>query len=113
MTNARRTVITTPWDSADYLTTPEARAAYLEAVLCEGDANLIAYAIGQIAKSQGMTQVAQKTGVTREALYKSLRVGGDPRLTTLRGALNAMGLRLSVVPMEKKADVVMEPRAAP
>jgi probable addiction module antidote protein len=42
-----------------------------------------------------MTAVAQKAGVTREALYKSLSEEGDPRLTTLLGAARALGITLT------------------
>lgn len=108
----KRTVTTTPWDSADYFDSPQAIAAYLEAAIEDGDPTLLAHALGQIAKAKGMTQIARKTGLTREALYKSLRKGGDPRLTTFRGTLSALGLRLAVVPIEPRAGEVLEPRAS-
>ena len=43
-----------------------------------------------------MAVIAERTGLAREALYKSLSAEGNPRLTTLLGVLRAMGLRLSV-----------------
>ena len=43
-----------------------------------------------------MATLAERTGLAREELYKSLSADGDPRLTTLLGVLKAMGLRLSV-----------------
>lgn len=85
-----------PFDSADYIDTPEAVAAYLEAALEDGDAQLIAATLGDIARSKGMAIIAERTGLAREALYKSLSADGNPRLTTLLGVLKAMGLRLSV-----------------
>ncbi len=47
-----------------------------------------------------MTKVAREAGVTREALYKALSEEGDPRLTTLLGVLNALGIRLSAAPAD-------------
>ena len=85
-----------PFDSADYIDTPEAVAAYLEAALEDGDAQIIAATLGDIARSKGMAIIAERTGLAREALYKSLSADGNPRLTTLLGVLKAMGLRLSV-----------------
>ena len=85
-----------PFDSADYIDTPEAVAAYLEAALEDGDAQIIAATLGDIARSKGMAIIAERTGLAREALYKSLSADGNPRLTTLLGVLQAMGLRLSV-----------------
>jgi probable addiction module antidote protein len=75
-----------PFDSADYIDTPEAVAAYLEAALEDGDAQIIAATLGDIARSKGMATIAERTG-------RALRAR---RSTTLLGVLKAMGLRLSV-----------------
>jgi len=87
---------TRPYDSADYIDSPEAAVAYLEAALEDGDAQIIAATLGDIARSKGMAMIAEHSGLTREALYKSLSADGNPRLTTLLGVLKAMGLRLTV-----------------
>ncbi|MDX2239036.1 MAG: putative addiction module antidote protein [Hyphomonadaceae bacterium] len=97
------TARTRPYDSADYIDTPEAAAAFLEAALEDGDPQIIAATLGDIARSQGMAQIAERAGLTREALYKSLSVDGNPRLTTLLSVLKAMGLRLSVAVKEDVA----------
>lgn len=86
---------TEPWDSASYLNTPEDIALYLEAAFDDGDARVVAHALGVVARSKGMTEIARRAGVTREALYKSLSENGDPRLTTLLGVMKALGLRLT------------------
>ena len=54
-------------------------AAYLTTALEENDAALLAAALGDIARSRGMTQVAKDSGITREALYKALRPDSNPR----------------------------------
>lgn len=84
------------YDSADYIDSPEAVAAFLDAALEDGDAKIIAATLGDIARSKGMAMIAEHAGLAREALYKSLSAEGNPRLTTLLGVLKAMGLRLSV-----------------
>ena len=89
-------VTTRPFDSAKYIDSPEAVAAYLEAALEDGDAEIVAATLGDIARSKGMAMIAERTGLAREALYKSLSADGNPRLTTLLGVLKAMGLRLSI-----------------
>lgn len=43
----------TPFDVQDHLRTPEQRAAYLEAILEDGDADLIAAGLGEIARAIG------------------------------------------------------------
>lgn len=44
---------TTRWDAADHLTTPEAVAAYLEAVFEDGDPILIAAALDDVTRAEG------------------------------------------------------------
>lgn len=94
---------TTKWDVQDYLKTPEERVAYLEAAFEDGDPRLISVALGDIARSMGMTQVAKEAGITREALYKALSEKGDPKLSTLLGVLKALGLRVTVTSTNEAA----------
>ena len=82
------------WDAAEYLDSPKAVASYLEAAFEDGEPALIAAALGDVARAQGMTQLARQAGVTREALYKALSPSGDPRLSTLLGVMKALGLRI-------------------
>ena len=65
---------TSRFDVAEHLRSPEEMAAYLEACLeeADGDATLIAKALGNIAKAKGMSQVARDSGLSRESLYKAL-----------------------------------------
>jgi probable addiction module antidote protein len=86
---------TTLWDAAEYLDKPEAIAGYLEAAFEDGDPALIAAAMGDVARAMGMTQLAGKAGVTREALYKALSPTGDPRLSTFLGVMKALGIKLT------------------
>jgi probable addiction module antidote protein len=90
--------ITRVWDAAEHLDTAEDMAAYLEAALEEGDAQLIAAALGDIARAQGMTRIARKTGLGRESLYKALSPEGNPELTTILKVINALGLKLHAEP---------------
>lgn len=92
---------TTKFDAADYIETPEDVAAYIEAVLEDGDPELIKSAIGDIVRSKGMSKIAGETGLSRMGLHKALSADGDPKLSTLLSIMNALGLQLAVVP--KKA----------
>ena len=65
-----------PWDVSDHLKTEEDMVNYLEAAFEDGDPSLVQAALGDIARAKGMTAVAQKTGLGRESLYKSLKPGG-------------------------------------
>jgi probable addiction module antidote protein len=88
-------VKTTVWDASEYLDSPAAIAEYLEAVFEDGDPALIAAALGDVARALGMTQLANQSGVTREALYKALSPTGDPRLSTFLGVMKALGIKLT------------------
>ncbi|MBD2554627.1 putative addiction module antidote protein [Limnothrix sp. FACHB-708] len=92
-------VQTHSWDAADHLETKEDIAAYLEAALEEGDPSLVVAALGDVARSKGMTQIARETGLGRESLYKALSIEGNPEFATVLKVLQVLGLRLHVVPI--------------
>ncbi len=82
------------WDAADHLGSEEDQLLYLGAAFEEGDASLIAAALGDIARARGMTEVAREAGLGRESLYKALSVDGNPHLDTILKVMRALGLRL-------------------
>jgi probable addiction module antidote protein len=84
------------YDVAEYLSTPEEMAAYLEASIEEanGDAAFIAKALGNIARAKGMTQIARESGLSRESLYKALSGERSPEFGTILKVVNALGLKL-------------------
>jgi probable addiction module antidote protein len=94
---------TTVWDPAEHLKTEEDMAAYLEAALEEGDPNLIAAALGDIARAKGMTQVARDAGLGRESLYKALSPAGNPAFGTILKVVSALGLQLHASPAPAKS----------
>ncbi len=85
------------WDPATYLKTDTDVTAYLEAALKDGDAALVASALGDIARARGMTAVAKSAGLGRESLYKALSANGNPELSTVLRVLRALGIRLRAV----------------
>ena len=87
---------TTRYDVAEHLRTPDEMAAYLEACFEEanGDAALIAKALGDIARAKGMTQVARDAGLSRESLYKALSGERSPGFDTVLKVIEALGLEL-------------------
>ena len=46
------TLETTPWDSAEFLGSTEAIAAYIEAALEDGDPALVTHALGVVARAR-------------------------------------------------------------
>jgi len=83
---------------------PAEAAAYLEAVIEDGDQGAIMLALRQVAQAQGgVAEVARKAKMTREATYKMLSKHGNPELRSLKAVLKATGLRIAVKPIEKRA----------
>lgn len=85
-----------PFDPANYLETEEDILFYLEAAMEGNDAKHIASALGNIARSKGMSEIARQAGLGRQALYKALSEDGNPTLETLVAVLGVLGLELTV-----------------
>ena len=85
-----------PFDPATYLETEEDVLYYLEAAMEGNDPRHIAAALGNIARSKGMTEMSRKTGLGRQALYKALSEEGNATLETLTAVLDVLGLELTV-----------------
>lgn len=90
------TIKLTPFDPANYLETEEDILYYPKAAMEGNDAKHIASALGVVARSKGMSEVAKKAGLGRQALYNALSENGNPTLETLVAVLGALGLELSV-----------------
>lgn len=87
-----------PYDTADYLDSPEVIEDYLTEAFLTGDVEFISQAIGTVARAQGMTGVAREAGVSRENLYRALDADGNPQLGTIIKVLGALGYQLVAKP---------------
>lgn len=85
---------TRTYDAAEYLETDQDIAAYLETALEDGDSRVIVQALGAIARARGMKQIAEKTGLRRESLYKALSPDGNPEFGTVLKVVRALGISL-------------------
>jgi len=82
------------YDVADYLHDEADVLAYLNAALDDGHPDVVAQAIGNVARARGMSKIAKRCGLGRESLYKSLSDKGNPEFRTVVSVLRAMGIRL-------------------
>ena len=84
------------WDPVDQLQSEEDMAMYLDACLEEdsGDGSVVRAALNDIARAQGMTQLAKATGITREGLYKALSPTGNPEFSTILKVIKALKIKL-------------------
>ena len=91
-----------PFRAADHLQSEAEVAAYIESMLEDGDARAVPVALRTVVDAVGgMAALADKTGLSRETLYRTLSERGNPRLDTLAVILEAFGLRLTVQPVQK------------
>ena len=104
------TVEAEPLDPAERLDAPEARQAYLEAAIEDGDPALIVAVIGDIARARGMSEIASRADVSRE-MYKSFRLGGNPTIKTLSRVAKALGYRVTLERAEDRESEAAASRA--
>ena len=93
-------VKTKPWDAAEHLTNETRIQSYLEACFEDGDPELIADAIGVVARARGMSKVAKHANISRQGLYKALAIDGNPSFATIAKAIEALGFQLSIKPKD-------------
>ncbi len=82
----------------DSLKSDEAIAHFIAGAFETGDPGFIAHALGIVARTKGMTQIANKTGLSREQLYRSFSPNGNPTLRTTLAVARALGIELSARP---------------
>lgn len=92
---------TSKFDIADYLDSNEMIAEYLNTVLDEGDSDDVIEALGHIAKSIGMSKIAEETGMSRPSLYKALSSGAKPQFETIMKVLKAVGGQIKINPISR------------
>ena len=85
----------TTFDPAEGLTSEAAIAAFMADAFESADAGYIAHALGVVARAKGMAQIARKTGLSREQLYRSFSGNGNPTLKTTIAVMKALGIELT------------------
>ena len=89
------TVTIRDFDPAHYLDSDEMIVEYLKATAEDPNPEVFLGALGDVAKAKGMAEIAKKTGLDRESLYKALRPGAHPRYETVKAVLKAIGVELT------------------
>lgn len=74
-------------------------AAYLEAAIDQDDPSALMVALRRLTEARGgIAEIAARTGLSRETLYRTLSERGNPRLSSLSAILQATGLKLAISP---------------
>lgn len=86
------------FDVADYIDDLDDAAGYLEIALeaSAEDPTAVPRALGAIARSQNMSELARRVGMSRDGLYKALSEEGNPTWSTILKITNALGLRFEL-----------------
>ena len=92
------TLKTKKLDIAKHLKSDEDISLFLEEMSNTGDAGDLIHAVNIAARAKGISGLAQKAGVTRASLYKSLADKGNPRFETICNIIKAMGCKFVVTP---------------
>lgn len=80
------------------LQNPKEARAYLNTALDDEDPRIFLLALKNVLEAQGgnMSALAKKSQLNRESLYRMLSKRGNPRLTSIRSVLDAMGWQLTI-----------------
>ena len=88
----------TTYDPAAALVDDEEIAFFMADAFETGDVAYIAKALGVVARAKGMTEIARKTGLSREQLYRSFSEHGNPTLKTTLAVMRALGVDMTAKP---------------
>lgn len=89
----------------EQLLNPEMAKTYLDVALedyeQDGDLAFFLEALRNVVEArEGMSRLAEKTGLNRQNLYRVLSQEGNPELRTISLILHNLGYRLSVQPIQ-------------
>lgn len=90
------TLKTKAFEPEKYFKTDEAQIGLVSNALESGDTAFLTDAIGIVARARGMSEIAEKTGLSRQALYAAFGPKGNPTISTVMKVLGVLGLALEV-----------------
>lgn len=81
---------------------PIEAAEYLNACMSDSEEVFLLALRDVVEASGGMANLARKTSLNRENLYRSLSKKGNPKLSSLASILDAVGIKLYFAPTKKQ-----------
>jgi len=91
------------WDVTEHMDNEEYISEYLKAAFESGDISEITRALSDVARARNMTDLAEKMGISRQGLYKTLSENGNPEFATIQKLIAALGFQMSIVTPLKSA----------
>ena len=84
------------FDATDHLKGEAAIRELLTAAMEDPNPDVFLAALREAAKARGITALAERSGLGRESLYKTLAPGSKPRYETICKLVDALGVKLTV-----------------
>ena len=81
---------------------PDYAVGYLTDVLSNESQEAFMIALRDMIEARGenISELSEKSGITRQGLYQVLSESGNPRLTTIKEVLNSLGLQFRIARKE-------------
>ena len=87
---------TRPFNPLDYLHNDEEIADYLTSAYQDEDPNVFVVALGHVIRQKGVATIAERSGLARESLYKTISGRVRPKWDTIHRLLKALDVSLHV-----------------
>ena len=98
------------WDASDYIKTGEDVRGLLRAATDEdpGDGSVIRAVLRYIARTQNVSALTRRTGISWSTINEALSEDGNPTLATLLRVTGALGLRLRLEAIDEPGGVLRQ-----
>ncbi len=82
---------------------PKEATAYLKAALADEDERVFLLALRDVLEARGgsISDLAEKTNLNKQNLYRMLSKEGNPRLSSLKTVLHAIEFQIDINPIKK------------
>jgi probable addiction module antidote protein len=84
------------FEASEFLKSEAAIEEFLAAAMEDPNPDVFLAALGEVAKVRGIAALAERSGLGRESLYKTLAPGAKPRYETICKLVDALGVKLTV-----------------
>jgi probable addiction module antidote protein len=85
------------------LKNPEMACLFIKEAIKYNEPDFLKSALADVVKAHGVTAIAEKSGINRQALYKMLAPTGNPSHKNIVAILDALSLEMVVQPKKKPA----------
>ncbi len=86
-----------PFNPIDYLESDEEITQYLNDAYQDNDPKVFVIALGHVAKAKGVAEIASKSGLDRESLYKIFSGKAKPQWAAIQGIMKALNISIHAV----------------